>query len=129
MTQRWEDACAMADLHKLGDGLLVAELPAGLLTGIRALKRMGVPVKVRHAYDTLPCLALQDMSGFSAEDRRHMFFGETDGDLLRLVPEEMELVHILLSGPSCQPWSTKGSGGLAMRVVWCGPCSTSNVFY
>ena len=108
---RWEDSCDISDLHQLRDGLLVAELPAGLLTGVRALKRMGVPVKLRHGYYILPCLAKQDVTAFSAENRRHMFFGRTNGDLLRLVPEDMELVHILLSGPSCQPWSTKGKGG------------------
>lgn len=108
----WVSSCRIPNLPALRGGLKVAELPAGLLTGVRAMKQMGVPVHVRHAYDTLYCLRRQDLTDFSVIDRSHMFWGRVVGDILNLAVEEMEIVHWLLSGPCCPPWSTLGDGGL-----------------
>ena len=108
----WIDACpAVVEPRVLQSGLKVAELPAGLLTGTRALKMLNVPVHVRHAYDVLKCLQKQSMAGFSAEDRCHMHFGRPVGDILALRPEQLEIVHLIISGPCCPPWSTLGSQG------------------
>ena len=110
----WVSSCHIANLPALRDGLKIAELPAGLLTGVRALKQMGVPVHVRHAYDILGCLKRQDLTDFSDIDRQNMFWGKLVGDILNIEVTAMEIVHWLLSGPCCPPWSTLGDGGLMM---------------
>ena len=108
----WIEECrSVMGSHVLPNGLKVAELPAGLMSGIRALKEVNIPVMVRHAYDICQCLKKQTMDGFSSEDQRNMYFGTLAGDLLKLTPEEMEIVHLLLSGPCCPPWSTLGTQG------------------
>jgi hypothetical protein len=114
----WLDSCRIPNLHAMSGGLKVAELPAGILTGARALKLMGVPVKVRHAYDLESFLSRQSMAGFSHEDQSHMHWGPIIGDLLQLSPEMMEIVHILLSGPCCPPWSKLGTKGHSPRFPY-----------
>ncbi len=120
----WVQSIAgIPNLDALPTPLRVAELPAGLLTGVRALKMMNVPLRVRHAYDILQYLSQQDMSDFSADDQKNMFWGRVVGDLLSLTVEEMELVHILLSGPCCPPWSSLGLQGMPPSRVNYFNCS------
>jgi hypothetical protein len=110
--EHWTKACPCAvDSHMLQNGLKVMELPAGLMTGVRALKNLGLPVIVLHSLDLLGYLGNQCMQAFSPADRRHMHFGKSRGDILQLEPQNMEIAHLLLSGPSCQPFSTLGVQG------------------
>ena len=95
--------------------LLTLALPCiGIDACGHALRRLGVPFKVRYAHDVLTCLAgpLTALHG-SIE---HFNFGRMDGDLLRADITAWDRVDGVVTGPPCPPWSAIGQ-----RSSWNDP--------
>ena len=87
--------------------IVIMELFGGLSTGFIALSALGLSVQLEVYCDHNVHLQhwLKKLHGSSQALR----CGKVIGDVLELAPGLVALVHVIIAGPPCPPWSAKGA--------------------
>ena len=98
------------DLGGFPDGLQVLELCGGVGTGHIALRAL---LKGVQAFNVVGHFdideALQPLLAASGLPLQNIHLGKKEGDILKRLPRDFPLHHLLVAGPPCPPWSSVGS--------------------